>query len=232
MSTKQIACQWCGVLNDEVAAECVACGGPLEAEVAPYPPPKLYTVEPALAPATPMAAVEKRPGEIDELAQGAEKLMQGAAGAYSLFWQTLGEALGIAVSCLVLGFFGGAIGGGGWALLACAAVGLAVGLTTKPFWLAALSAPLGALLGAVIGLAFWLVGMRVPAVALLPGAVLALLAALLGGKRGGVFQGWQRLRPFLGLIGGFAFGLGGVLLGRLLQLLVQYLLSHAFILAV
>lgn len=226
MSAKQTPCQWCETLNDAAAEVCIACGAPLVVETAPYPPPKLYTVQPAPAPAT------RQPDEIDELAKNAEKLVQGAAGAYSLFWQTLGEALGIAVSCLVLGFFGGAIGGGGWALLACAAVGLAVGLTTKPFWLAALSAPLGALLGAVIGLAFWLVGMRVPAVALLPGAVLALLAALLGGKRGGVFQGWQRLRPFLGLIGGFAFGLGGVLLGRLLQLLVQYLLSHAFILAV
>lgn len=227
MSAKQIPCQWCETLNDAAAEVCMACGGPLEVEAAPYPPPKLYTVAPAPAQAAPIPAAGKQPDEIDELAKNAEKLAQSAIGAYSLFWQTLGEALGIAVSCLVLGFFGGAIGGGGWALLASAAVGLAVGLTTKPFWLAALSAPVGALLGAVIGLALWLVGVRIPILALLPGAVLALLAAFLGGSRAGMFQGWQRLRPFLGLIGGFAFGLGGVLLGRLLQLLIQFLLAPA-----
>lgn len=227
MSVKQISCQWCETLNDAAAEACMACGGPLQVEAAPYPPPKLYTVQPAPVQASPIPSAAKQPDEIDELAKNAEKLAQGAVGAYSLLWQTLGEALGIAVSCLVLGFFGGAIGAGGWALLACAAVGLAVGLTTKPFWLAALSAPLGALMGAVIGLALWLVGVRVPILALLPGAGLALLAAFLGGKRGGMFQGWQRLRPFLGLLGGFAFGLGGVLLGSLLQLLIQYLLPSA-----
>lgn len=226
MTSSQIACQWCATLNDSAAAVCKACGGPLEVEAAPYPPPKAYSVQPAPVPASP---VEPAPAaEIDELAKGAEKLVQGAAGAYSLFWRTLGEALGIAVSCLVLGLFGGAIGAGGWALLACAAVGLGVGLTTKPFWLSALSAPLGALFGALIGLAIWLAGVRIPVAALLPAAGMALLAAIVGGSRGGVYPGWQRLRPILGLLGGLIFGVGGVLLGWLLQRGVQFLFSAVF----
>lgn len=227
MTREKTACQWCDTLNDPTLEVCIACGGPLEVEAAPYPPPKLYTVQPAAAPLAPVPAAPAADTDIDELTKSAEKLVEGAAGAYSLFWRTLGEALGIAVSCVVTGFFGGAIGAGWWALLACAAIGIAVGMANKPFWLSALSAPVGALIGAVIGLALWLVGMRIPVLALLPAAGLALLAAFLGSSRGSTFQGWERLRPFLGLLGGLAFGTGGVLLGWLLKRGVEYLLSGA-----
>ncbi len=200
-----ISCPYCKSQNSSNAEHCIACGAPLEKLVAPKivkPLPK-SPIHPALK--------EKRP---EEIAQKIGEKVEDAYYVYAVGWRTFAEALAIAVATFIIGVASGATGLAYWGLFGTVAVGVAVGLTRKMFYLALISAPLGALIGLGIGAVPLILGM--PKILPVSMTLFAVLGAVLGGRRRTDFKyrnWWEKARPFLGGVGGLLFGFLGTLLG-------------------
>jgi hypothetical protein len=205
----QLVCSWCGTVNDAEAASCLACGAPLEQQRKTPPPPQQTTARKP----PPPPRVEFGTRELKKMGESSEQVYTTALGAYAAVWRTLGEALGIAVAGFIMGFIGGASGLAVFGALAATAIGVVVGLTTKNFWFSALSAPFGALLGAVIWTPLWALGAPLQGMLLSAWIGAALLARLGGYPAPRRKNWWQNLRPLLGALGGLLFGLLGMLLG-------------------
>jgi hypothetical protein len=200
-------CPYCATSNAARRQTCQACGAPLASsqELPPDGPanPPPLTARPKTTLDT---AALKSAGE------QSERLFNTALSAYSTAWRTLGEAIAAGVSGLLLGAAGGALGLGAGGVMCAAVVGLAVGLAQKGFWFTALGAPLGSFIGLALGAVAVALGLGAPAM-LLAGTVFGSAAAALGGRLQRRYGWYDRLRPFLGLAGGAAFGLLGALLG-------------------
>lgn len=144
----------------------------------------------------------------------------GALGIWSMVYRTAAEAISIAFSSFLIGYTSGAVGSFLLAVAGGLLVGLAVGLVVKRSWLVMISAPLGTLLGMA---AAYFVHSMLPEIPWSPilAAVGGSLFALLGGHRRtreGIAKWYERIRPILGMGGGFIFALLGYLLGSILHL--------------
>lgn len=212
-----IVCDWCQTNNSAQEAYCVACGAPLEKTAikpAGDPPPSPRPVSKSSI--SPGASVPLGGGvttaDLKQVGDSTERLFYGALNAYGMVWQTLAEAIAIGVTALLLGLVGAALRNGLLALLGAVVLGLLVGLLRKNLWLTMLGAPFGALLGAGLWLLPWSLGAG-------PGGMLptswffAMLGAVIGGRRAPRPGWWDKLRPFLGALGGLAFGLLGLAFG-------------------
>lgn len=220
MPNPSLTCDYCAARNPSGGTRCVACGAPL-----PLPKPpvtKITRVETPVAPPPAFTPPAEPIGEELKKAAGAIGSTIGALSIGTYLLRTAAEAVAIAVSAFIIGLNAGsaptnlgnntlfillAAGGGGL-------IGLCVGLVSKRVVWTLLSAPFGALLGTVAAIFLGLNQPRQPwmAVFTLGGAV---LFALLGSYRssGGLIPCYQRIRPFLGLVGGLVFGLLGYAAG-------------------
>jgi hypothetical protein len=203
-------CEYCGTANSK-GGSCIACGAPLPKapRLKPKPRPK-----PVPEPDNTLETVRKGGEEVD-------KLFTNAVYAYSLVWRIVAEALAITVVSLGIGITAGATGVPFLGVVGGVLVGLAVGWAIKMAYLTFLMAPIGMVLGAVFGLGLWVIGM--PRAVVLPMIALAALGGWLGGRRVSFKRRntWEKIRPFLGTLGGFGFGLLGTLIGWGLQSVVE-----------
>jgi hypothetical protein len=207
----RIPCEYCLAVNPGNRRTCLACGAPL---------PKLAPVKKT----TPKSDLPVPVQTLESARKGGEevdKLFTNAVYAYSLLWRTVAEALAITVVTLAIGVTAGVTGvpflGAAGGLL----VGLAVGWPIKIAYLTMLMAPAGMVIGAVLGLVLWAVGLS-QAVAV-PMILLAVLGGAVGGRRVAYARRnlWEKLRPFLGALGGLGFGILGTLIGWGLQSVVS-----------
>lgn len=225
MASNQISCPYCATLNTPSSSNCIACGAPI---VLPRFQPVTITrvTEPATL-STPLQntqpGVPSQPlGQQVKEGLAAVGAGLGFAGIGGLILRTLAEALAIAVAAVIIGFTAGSAADGiaPFALIAItggALIGLSVGLVIKRSMFVLFSAPFGALGGTLLAMAF---GLNAPGAVWLPlcATAAACTLALLGGRRNasaGVFRVYQRLRPWLGLLGGVVFALIGYGFGLL-----------------
>ena len=217
---QRILCDYCNTVNDAEASTCQACGAPIMRPVVPVEPKVTVPEEPA-QPAFSEADLRKAADKADEV-------YFTLWNTYAIAWRTLGEAIAIALTGFVLGFLGGVTWQYFPGVLGAGLVGLAVGLTRKQFYFALISAPAGLLLGLGPGALVWALGGDA-AVMVYTGLVGAILGAIVGARRNlpfGKRNCWERARPFLGLLGGLAFGLLGTLIGWGLRAGVEALITH------
>ena len=199
------ACTYCKAQNPSDGDFCVTCGAPIEKPVT------LKVVKPTPKKSIHPTLEEKHP---EEIAQKIGEKVEDAYYVYAVGWRTFAEALAISIAAFIIGVASGATGLGYWGLLGAIAVGVTVGLTGKMFYLALISAPLGAFIGLGIGFVPLLLGFEKA----LPVSVTIFAAwgAILGGRRRVDFKDrnwWEKARPFLGGLGGAFFGFLGLLLG-------------------
>ena len=213
MTDKSIICAYCVALNPAGTNRCIACGAPIDIPLTP--PLRVTTVEKPSNPSLDPSPVSQ------QLKEGLTAVGAGlgALGIWSVLFRTGAEALAIAFSAFLIGFTAGSasqalLGLGGGIL-----VGLAVGLVVKRSWLTLISAPFGTLLGLA---ATYFVFLLSPSPLWSPLLATAggVLFALLGAHRrvaGGVMNWYERVRPILGMTGGFIFAVLGYGLGSLLK---------------
>lgn len=214
-----ISCAYCASKNPADRDTCLACGAPL---IHPKPNPiRIETVKTSI-PFEKDNTFEK----IRSVGQSSEKVYQKALYGYALLWRTLAEAGVIAICGFGIGFSGGVTENGWLGLLGAALLGLAVGLTIKMSYLIWLMTPGGLIIGLAIGVALWAFGLGT--VVFTPAlAGFSCLASLLFGSPIPFRHRnlYEKIRPFLGAIGGASFGLLGMLLGLGFQALFKGLLG-------
>jgi hypothetical protein len=217
-----VTCEFCAVVNPAGQENCIACGAPL---------PRIKPIVPAMQPKDPAEMFKLTPTRPAASQDFANRYLGGGQGAHladkaqqlvSVVWRTAGEVIAIAVSGFIIGMAGGGTGLWFLGLAGAGCLGLFVGLAVKPLLFAALSAPLGTIVGLGIGFVLRTLGVG-PACIVVAASLLGIAAALIGGRidlltsRGC----YALLRPFLGAIGGFIFGLLGVLVGGGIKALVS-----------
>lgn len=217
MTAKNRICVYCHTQNPWDNHSCLACGAPLPKM--PLPKPAAAAPKPAAAPpkpAVPQPTLETARKGGEEV----DKMFTNAVYAYSLLWRTVAEALAITVVSLGIGITAGATGAPFLGVAGGMLVGLAVGWAIKAAYFTMLMAPSGMVLGAVFGLLLWMAGL--PQAVVLPMIGLAALGGWLGGRRVPFKRRntWEKVRPFLGVLGGLGFGLIGTLIGWGLQSVV------------
>jgi hypothetical protein len=230
-STSTITCEFCSTLNPDGNTHCLACGAPLSKA----PKPTINPAEsaspipqPAMNPASmtgKTTTANQQMQQARQIGEQVEDVGRKALYAYSLLWRTLAEAAAIAITGFGIGLIGGATGTAFWGVLGAAGVGLGVGLAIKITTLALFSAPVGLVIGAVIGLLPFVLGGGVK-VFVFTTSIFAFLAAVLGGRPFPYSQRnlYEKLRPFIGAAGGLVFGLLGMLVGLGLRAAVNALL--------
>jgi hypothetical protein len=224
-----LTCRYCGATNPAGTDRCNACGAPLEIPI--VPPVTVTTINSPARNITPPANAQRAdttPDQIsdaldaapisDQLKEGlkAAGLGIGALGVGTFFARTAAESAAIAFSSFMIGYLSA---GNRSALLALAGglvIGLMVGLAVKRPLAVLISAPLGTVLGWIAGklLQSSLPELHLPALlALVGGALLAII----GSRRSSthiVAKWYGRLRPLLGMAGGFIFALLGYVIGK------------------
>jgi hypothetical protein len=214
----KIVCAYCETLNESGSSECIACGAPLEA------------VEPVVETQSDPLPFEIQPLENMKQANDLEEFQKAlipASYALGTVWRTLGEALAIGLTAFGLGALGAITDMAVWALLGAALVGIVVGRSTKNFWRTILGAPLGALFGMLVGGTMWSVGLGSKWVVFTT-MIGALLGAVIGGgRRTRGSNLWDRLRPWLGALGGIFFGVIGLFVGESIQQLIRLISGSA-----
>jgi hypothetical protein len=209
MDNKTLTCTYCAAINPAGTDRCISCGAPIDIPVSP--PMRVTVVDtpvvnPMLEPQPPTAPVS------ESIKEGLAAVGAGIGtlGIFGVIARTGAEALAIAGAALVIGYTSAQARELMIAILGGIAVGLAVGFVTKRAFFTLISAPAGALLGVVIAT---FSGLNQPRTLWMPlfAAVGAVVLAVLGGRRrSGV---WQKIRPYLGLIGGVLFALLGYAIG-------------------
>jgi hypothetical protein len=212
-----IVCAYCATLNGPGSTECIACGAPLEAAgpiMNAQPEPLPFVIQP----------LENMKGANDF--EQIQKALLPASHALGLVWRTIGEALAIGLTAFGLGVVGAIFDMAAWALLGAILVGIAVGLSRKNLWPTILGAPLGGLAGLLVGGILWAVGLG-PIWVVFISIVGAILGATIGSRRRAAGANrWDKLRPWLGALGGLFFGVMGLLIGEGFQQLIQLLLGR------
>ena len=199
-----IPCQYCRTNNSARAKTCIACGSPIEK-------PKQPKTKTKKIPTTPE---DKAIQEMKAVGEKADDVYFTVMNTYAIAWRTIGEAISIAISATIIGLVGGATGMHAIGVIGAILTGIAVGLTRKNFYIVLISAPAGAIIGLIIGGIFWL--LISPKIMVFVVVTLATLGAVLGGKFKQPFNRrklWEKIRPFLGGLGGLAFGVIGMLVG-------------------
>jgi len=224
VTSSRLVCAYCRTVNPRDEKHCLACGAPL--------PPSPQQVEPvtaarSLAPTvvapTVVAPHEPISSEARKAAELADRVYDAAAQTYYIFWRTVSEALSISVTAFALGLVGSSTGMTVPGIVGAALVALVVSVTSKHTWLVAISAPLGLLLGCLVWVCPWVVGLG-PQGMVFTGALAAAVAARLGASR--VRRTWwDWLRPFLALAGALLFAALGSAIGLGLVGLVNTLVG-------
>ncbi len=210
--TKMQICEYCATQNLAGVRHCAACGAPITASATPastrqHSPPR---------PAPKQNAAQVWPSEanLTQIGEKADEAYFTVMSVYAIAWRTVGEAIAIAVAAFIIGTAGGAAGMGFLGVLGAIGLGIAVGVTRKNIYFTLASAPLGTILGLLIGGVFWVMGSPFLLIFLTTGCGIA--AAMIGGQPKTAFKrrnGWEKARPFLGALGGLGFGLIGLVLG-------------------
>jgi hypothetical protein len=206
-SPKRIRCEYCSTSNPWEASTCQACGASIIPPKNDLEPQKI-SIQP-----TQTSSIESE--DIQDAVDKADQAYLTILNTYAIAWRTVGEAISIGVTGLILGFSGGVTDLIFPGVLGAILVGLTVGFSRKQFFLVIISAPAGLFVGMVIGMLIWLMGSQ-PQVIVYTGLVFATLGAILGSKRNIPFRQhncWEKARPVLGAFGGFLFGLFGAFLG-------------------
>jgi hypothetical protein len=232
MPNASLTCKYCGAINPAGEDRCTACGAPIDILV--VPPVTVTTINTPPRKITPPVNVQRTdttPEQIsdaldaapinDQLKEGlkAAGLGIGALGVGTFFARTGAEAAAIAFSSFIVGYYSAATRSALIALAGGLVIGLMVGLAVKRPIGALISAPLGTILGWVAGnlLQSSLPALPLPALLALAGGA---LLAIVGSRRNSsnvVAKWYGRLRPFLGMAGGFLFALFGYMLGGLIK---------------
>ena len=210
MSTRQtFPCPYYSTINGVKATTCIACGAPIE-------PPKL---QPTKKPRPVLAhKPEPKPRPEEQLRKIGEKtddMYFTVLNTYAVAWRTLAEAIVIALCGFVLGLVGGATEMHWVGVLGGLVVGICVGWVRKNFYMTLASAPVGLILGLALGGIIWATGGS-PQLLVIAASLLALAAALIGGRPQPPYQRrniWEKIRPLLGGIGGLIFSIPGMLIG-------------------
>lgn len=210
----RIVCIWCQTVNDTTARHCVACGGPIEESIK-----NRLTSENKVQP-LPVVRRDTTTQDLKKAGEETEKVYNAALTVYSLVWRTAAEALAIALAALLVGLAGGGTHLSWLGILGGIGLGVAVGLVQKNFWFVLLGAPLGVLAGALVGMLPWAIGFG-PGGMVLTAIVLGIAGAIIGNRRVYHPGVYDRLRPFLGALGGLAFASLGALMGSGLAWLVD-----------
>lgn len=211
-------CSYCNTLNRIENKTCQACGAPLSS---PPPPPPVQRQTQRLHPISPPPVDPRTLNQVRENGEKLERVVQQGYYWYAVLWRTLAESISIGLSGAVLGIIAGSLGLWWLGILAGVLLGAVVGASNKPYWLAAISAPAGVLLGAAIWLPVWLVTGQASGM-LLTASIGAILFAALGSKKR-LNNLWENLRPFLGAAGGLAFAAAGSILAQGLVWLISNL---------
>jgi hypothetical protein len=203
-----ILCEYCGTQNPGEKIACLACGAPLG------PHPKKSKLPQAAKSVIATGSDRKPEAKIKEVSEKIDEAYLTVMNTYSIAWRTVGEAIAIVVAGFIIGVVGGATRMGFWGIFGATVTGIAVGLTQKNIYAVLFSAPGGALIGLFFGAIFWIGGKSEVVVFVV--TMTAVIAAILGGKRRPAYKvrnWWEKLRPLLGALGGFGFGVLGTLLG-------------------
>jgi hypothetical protein len=206
--TDMSTCAYCNTPNSLGANTCPACGAPLEIHK-PTPHPKADSKSSMNVPASNYPEID-----ISKVGEKIDEAYFTVLNIYTVAWRTLAEAIAIAVGAFIIGAAGGVARAGFLGILGGIALGIAVGLTQKNFYITLISAPVGAMIGLGVGAIFWVAG--ISKIFPLIVTLLSIVGAIMGGKQRPVLNRknwWERLRPFFGALGGLAFGLLGMLLG-------------------
>jgi len=205
-----ITCDYCRSKNPTVGKQCIACGAPL---------PELINKPPRIPIHYPQEGQQIKEAQTyikeDQTVEAATKV----ARVYSHFWRSVIEALVIALVGFAIGFTGALVGYPLVGITGAFFLGLSVGLTIKYPLLTLFSAPLGLFAGSLMSIAaFFLKAPPISYILLM--TFCACIAALLGGASLPMVlrTKWQKIRPFLGAVGGLVFGILGSLLGSALHL--------------
>lgn len=209
-AVNKIPCSYCGWLNNTDLENCQACGAPLEVQQ----PEKVVDFE-----ALPFERSDGPFGVVDQQndLEQIQKVLQSAAGfAYSIAWRTAAEAIAIGIVAFSLGVIGAITNLGVGAFLGALLVGGAIGSVVKNFWFTLFSAPMGALAGFLLGVLLSSAGGD-PRLFVVSTSLIAILGAILGGRRPTNSGWWQRFRPLLGVLGAAIFVILGLIMGEGLQ---------------
>jgi len=205
---RQIICEYCNTLTAEKESTCQACGGPLTH--------RKVELHPTFSKETPSGnGKQLQSNSLRKATDKADDIYFTLFNTYAIAWRTVGEAISIALSGLILGFLGGATQAVVPGIIGGILIGFAVGFTRKNFYLVIISAPAGLLFGIGAGILIWILGSQ-PQVMVYTGLAFSLLGALIRRGRNQVFMKrncWEKSRPLLGAFGGFVFGSMGALLG-------------------
>lgn len=224
MASSSLTCRYCGAENSAGTSRCKSCGAPIEVPITP--PVHVTTVNTPANPnlnATTVSRPDTTPEQIVDAIQGIpmnnslkEGLIAAGTGIGSLgvgtfIARTAAEAASIAVSAFLVGYFAAQTSNILLGLFGGTLIGLMVGLVVKRPLAVVFSAPLGTILGLAAG---YFLQSSVSSLSLptLLGSVAGALFGVIGGKRNAnnaVSKWYSRLRPFLGMAGGFVFALIG-----------------------
>ncbi len=197
--TNSRVCDYCHTNNPPGSQKCEACGAPLASLVTNTPqrstPPPVQPTSPSVDPVK-LSQAQENVEKIEEVVQQGRYL-------YAILWRTVAEAFSIAVSTLLLGIIAGGIERWWLGVLAGTILGIVVGFANKPYWLAAISAPGGVIFGTLFWLPVWLISGNLPGM-LASASFFGLLTAALGSRKR-PDNGWEKIRPLLGGLGGFLF---------------------------
>jgi len=212
-------CDYCGTKVPENSLFCLACG-------APFTHPESDLELQKRTPSLNLGSPEQQDAEFSKAAEQVDEAYFKIMNVYTVAWRTVGEAIAITISAFIIGMVGAVTQRIFWGIVGAAAIGIAVGLTRKNFYLTLLSAPIGTILGICISTLFFITGKEGLVVFIVSFA--AILGAILGVKPPGWFgqkNVWEKARPYLGALGGLGFGILGSLLGSGIKGILTFL-SH------
>lgn len=215
-----LKCEYCTCANPADNQTCLACGAPLPKNI------------PSIQKSTQTASISKKIVDTTHLenarktGEDVEKIYRKGLLIYALGWRTLAEAAAIAIVSFAIGVTGGATHMPVWGIVCAALLGFAVGVTIKSYYLVLLSSLLGFVLGTVICIITWIIGLP-PQIMVFVVTFFSIMASIFLGHPIPYKQRmfYEKIRPFLGMIGGTIFGFIGMGVGLGLRVAAMTLLG-------
>jgi F0F1-type ATP synthase assembly protein I len=205
MQIKNVVCEYCSTLNLVTVKSCKACGAPIFIKT-----PKAIIKSTKLNPKKNTEILS----QIKDAGKKTEGAYQFASKAYWIGWRIIGEILAILIISMGLGIIGGVTGTGAWSVFLGVLFGLIIGVINKPYLFMLLSFPMGFLIGTLIGIILWTIGLGTEQFVFVV-FVFSSGVVVLGSTNAFKYDRsfYQKVRPFLGGICGLIFSLIGLLIG-------------------